>query len=340
MHFRRNTRSLASLAVGCLTFCQTLLAQEFAYSANDLILGFRKTGAYQANHELVVRIGWATNYLALAPGDSVAVPNYTPSLLSASVGDFSHLNWSVLGVAGIVGDPPAGYPQPTLWVTVPRTNVDVKTTAPKRMIPSATWVTAANVVSILEGAVSLSRDAGTSNDFNNLVLLREPVNDPSNLSAFVASRFDTTASSLQDSWTPNVECITPADFSGPVRSDLYEARPEGELDPHTGKTSGDAYHIGYFQLNPDGTMTFTRAGGAEPPPAPELAITRSGNTCTISFVTANGASYRLYHTSLPDLTQPLSQWTAVETTITGDGQPKSFTDLSSETSRVYRVIAQ
>ncbi len=330
----------ASIVAALASLCPSAVAQPFAYSGNDLLLGFRKTGAYQANYELVVNLGSATNYLDLAAGTTVPVPNFSPKQLSDSVGDFNRLHWSILGVSGMVGSPLPDYPEPTLWLTTPRTDLHTQSIVPKRQIPSGSLVTAVNIISILEGAVLLSQAAGTSNELNNAVLVREPVNDDSNLSAFVAGRFDPTASSLQDSWSPNVENVTPAEFSSPTRSDLYEARPETYLDPHTGLTSGNAYHVGHFQLNPDGTMVFTRASGSEPPPAPRISIGPSNESVIISFSTANGVLYRLYHAPLSGLLQPLSSWNQSATTVSGDGQMHSFTEALGASDRVYRVSAQ
>jgi hypothetical protein len=130
-----------------------------------------------------------------------------------------------------------------------------------------------------------------------------------------------------------------------VVSDLYEVRPSTDaqgnpiVDPHTG-TNGLAYYVGYFRLNSNGTMTFTRdiaSSQSLPPPPPFLSIRRVGNTSTISFGTTNGATYTLYYTNAAGLTQPVANWPASVTTITGDGNTNSFTDSSSDPMRIYRV---
>jgi PKD repeat protein len=63
-----------------------------------------------------------------------------------------------------------------------------------------------------------------------------------------------------------VENITPNSFTSAQRSDFYQICPNGYADPFTGQTSGLAYFVGYFLLNPGGTMTFTRAAATAAAP--------------------------------------------------------------------------
>jgi len=123
-----------------------------------------------------------------------------------------------------------------------------------------------------------------------------------------------------------------------VVSDLYQSVPTGSTDPNSGKTTGAAYYVGYFTLNPDGTMTFTRASAASPT-QPVLTISRAGTTSTISLATANGTTYTLFYTNSSGLTQPVSTWPSSPTTLSGDGTTKSFSDTTSDPDRVYRVGA-
>src|SRR5207302_7696156 len=112
------------------------------------------------------------------------------------------------------------------------------------------------ISSIFDGAVYDSSLTASNANNNNTVLLREPINDSYNLSTFVSGRFDTTISTLQDTWIQNVEITTPSAFTSAVRCDFYELRPTGVTDPHTGQTSGNAYYMGYFELGTNGVMTF------------------------------------------------------------------------------------
>jgi hypothetical protein len=330
---------VGAIALGSiLTLIEPAKAQVFSYNLNDLVLGFRKTGANQANYEMVVDIGAGTNYVGLPLGSTIAISNYAPAQLTGAVGTSANLNWSVLGNPN--SSLPA-YPNRTLWLTVPRTDINTKTTTPDRLSSAAQQVTGINIVGIFEGAVAISADLAVSNANNTPYLVREPINDDRNLSKFVAGRFDPAISTLQDTWTPNVESITPTSFSNPVRSDLYEVRPIGPVDPHTGLTNGPAYFVGYFQLNTDGTMTFTRAAASTPlPPAPALTVSLSSNTRTISFLTTNGATYTLFYTNTAGLSQPVTNWPSASTNIIGDNTVRSFTDTTTDDNRLYRVRAQ
>jgi len=234
-----------------------------------------------------------------------------------------------------------GYPNHTIWLTVPRTNVSIKSTTPNRLSSSAQQVIDPVIVSIFDGAVSISTDLAVSNANNTPYLVREPINDDRNLSKFIGGKTDTTASTIQDTWSADVEKITPASFTNPVRSDLYEVRPIGPLDPHTGLTNGPAYFVGYFQLNTDGSVTFSRAAESTPvPPAPSLSMWRTNNTSTISFLTTNGATYTLLYTNSAGLSRPLSTWPSILTSVTGDNTVKSFSDTTTDGDRVYSVRAQ
>src|SRR5258708_7999227 len=85
--------SLALLVV--ISFSELGRAQFFVSNKGDLLAGFRKTGTFQGNYELVVNIGNITNYEALSPGTSLAVSNFAPSQLSPAFSTYNSLQWSV-----------------------------------------------------------------------------------------------------------------------------------------------------------------------------------------------------------------------------------------------------
>jgi hypothetical protein len=328
------------VAAAALVFgAQLCLSQPFLYQDNDLLVGFRKTGTFQANYELVVNIGQGSNYTRLTAGATVSVPHFSPRQLSDAFPNtnLNNLNWSVLGNPRVSL---SGYPASTLWLTVARTNPSVQSVAPARLFKSLQQQTATEIASIFAGAASISSTIGTSNQDNTATLVREPINNDSDLTAFIGSQQDGTASTLHDTWTANVENNTGTGFAGVSRSDLYEVRPIGALDPHSGLTNGPAYFVGYFEFQPNGAMTFTRAttNSTPPtPPAPVLQIGRIGNSTTISVGTTNGAVYTLHLTNSAGLFSPVSSWPVFQTTIIGDGTTKSFNDSASDPDRVYSI---
>lgn len=335
-------------------------AQTFVSSNNDLMLGFRKNAPYTENNEVVVNIGQASAYFNLAVGSTVPARGFTASQVTpGSFASLNNLSWSVFGA--YVGSSYPGYVGNTLWLTVPRTNNAVRSTDALRLGYSVQQVTKSKILSIsggASGAAFISKDLGASNQFNTVSFVRESIAAYSAhiISVWMKGTVDPTQGTLNDTWPPsepnagNIEVTTPGTFtSSSVRSDLYEVRPLTTgpgvpvVDPHTG-TSGLAWYIGYFELKPDGTMTFTRENAQTttppPPPSPMLSLTRSGTATTISFGTTNGATYTLYYTNGAGINARVAVWPSLPSTVTGDGSTKSFTDSSTDADRVYRVSAQ
>jgi len=283
-------------------------AQNFTSSKGDLLAGFRKTGAFQGAFELVVNIGNVTNFLAKPQGSSNYIAIYAPSQLSAAFSSFSNLQWSVFG--SFAGSTPyAGFPATTLWYTKARTDINIQSPPAPRNPSSGQTQARQQILGVGLGAAAISAGLGSTNANNNSVLVREPTGDQNALTAFIGGLADPAYGDFKGQIPTTAENTTPSSFTSPVRSDLYQVVPSGATDPNTGLTTGSAYYVGYFQLNPDGTMAFTRASNVAPlPPAPVLTITRSGNISTISFLSTNNVTYTLYFTNTPGLTAPVSTW--------------------------------
>jgi hypothetical protein len=349
MNMKRTWVCKFGLAIlGIAALLDTASAQPFAYTNNDLFLGFRKTGSFKETYEVVVNIGKATNYAQASAGASFGVPNFTLSQLTpGSFANLNHLNWSIFGASKTnLSNVLPGYVNNTLWLTVPRGNPAIQTTPPTRLIYTAQNTVGSQIATIGNNAAFLSSQTA-SNQYNTARYVREPVDDPADLTAYMADVNSTTNSTLQGSWQQNnLENSTPASFTTCIVSDLYEVRPQTDAvghpitDPHTGLTTGPAYYVGYFQFCPDGTMTFFRASATTLPAAPQLTVTRDGTTNYISFPSANGAVYTLYYTNSAGLTRPVSTWPTSPTTITGDGFVKTFTNSPGDAERFYRVGAQ
>jgi hypothetical protein len=251
--------------------------------------------------------------------------------------NFNNLNWSVSAAFFSTNLP--GFPRGTLWVTNPRTNNSVQSAPYTRASQTVEQNVRQNILGIGSGAVNISGTLGAGTN-NTVSYVREGINDPNDLSSFIAGAFDMTLSDYQGQWQASVESITPASFTSPVRTDLYESRPIGNADPHTGLTNGPAYYVGYFELGTNGTVTFSRATAVtNPPPAPTLSFSRSGNTSTITFGTTNGATYNLIFTNLSGLTTARSNWPATGSPIIGNGGVTNFMDTTTDSNRVYSVKA-
>jgi PKD repeat protein len=254
-------------AIGLLGLITTADALPFTYQPADLCLGFRKTGAYQGSYECVVDVGPFTNYLNLSAGTTVKISQYTASQIDPdSYPNFTNLSWSVCGYAPTTGNPP-GYPISTLWITVPRLSFGVPAPGAVREKASLQHPAVSEILSILQGAVNISASLSSNQD-NTATFVQEPysIADGQNYGAFMGDPDYPTIGDLHataplnaNGSLINLENTTVAPFATALQSDLYEVRPTGNLDPHTGLTNGVGYAVGYFQLDPNGTMTFTRA---------------------------------------------------------------------------------
>jgi hypothetical protein len=346
--------------LGLVSSAQLASAQNFTASTNgDLIAGFRKTGANAGNYELVVDLGSVTNLLAMSTGATVTMSNLTSGVLSDSFPTGNgNLQWSVFSYcnrsASVYWTNSFGvFPSSTVWYTLSSgTNTTTQTTPPARNPHSSQALLDARMWSVVFGAETISAaPPDVTNADNNSFLVREPASDDgtqTTLNDFIAG--DQNNPGLGDfggsTINYSVECTNPASFTSPTRSDFYQSCPDSGgttyTDPITGQTTGNCYLVGYFLMNPNGTMTFTRAqtnSSSGPPPAPVLSIQRSGNTSTISFNTTNGANYTLVCTNSGGLSTPRSTWPVVGSSITGAGGSTNFTDTTTDTRRVYSVIA-
>jgi hypothetical protein len=189
------------------------------------------------------------------------------------------------------------------------------------------------------GANALSSRLGTTNVDNNTLLVRETTGDANDYSVFVSDPQDNTVGDFGGNMPSSVENTTQAAFNSAVVSDLYQSVPTGYVDPNNGQTAGAAYYVGYITLNPNGTMTFTRASTAVPTPPQIVAIKRTNTTATVYFTTTAGATYTLYFTNSTGLGTSVASWPASPTTLVGDGNTKTLTNTSTDAIRFYRVGA-
>ena len=346
-----------TMLVGFAAFPMLVQAQYFNIPANgDLLAGFRKTGAHQGTNELAVYLGNVTNLLGLPLGSTVTMSNVPPARLTdAFSSDYTFLQWSVFGADyDLTTEWPTSFgsfPPATIWYTVPRTNSAVQTIPKARFSKSAQATAGTSIYSIGNGANSISGSlVGGTNANNNAVLVREPFQQAYAqfyLTTFMGDQYNSTIGDLGGAvFNFSIEQTTPSPFDASVRADLYQSAPAPQarppavfVDPITGSTS-NVYYVGYFELSPTGVLTFTRASaGSNLPPPPVLNIAVSGNTSTISFGTANGATYTLLYTNSSGLSAPRSTWPALGIPITGNGGVTNFTDSASLPDRVYSVAA-
>src|SRR5271170_6074164 len=97
----------------------------------DVLAGFRKTGNYAGNYEMVSDLGSIINFLNVAAGTTITITNFTPGQLTDAFTNYNNLQWSVF--ASFPGDTSWStslgvFPTQSIWFTLPGTNVNLQTT--------------------------------------------------------------------------------------------------------------------------------------------------------------------------------------------------------------------
>jgi len=306
-------------------FTGTLPAAPFLYSPGDLTLAVRKTGnAY----DYVVNIGKATNYNNLPGGVTFTVTNLSATQLGNAFPDLNDLQWSVAAA----NRPPAdgNYPTQTLWVTRPRAEVSTQSVPwlRKGQFTQATAGAQIDAIGVNSATYSSGATSNVDNTISGVVIpvstdykLAPVIGDDGNYVGLFQGRVETLTASDFDSSPANVS-----------RADLYE------LQPATSTLGLPGRYLGYFELKPNGALTFSTASAS--PARPTITgITRTGNVTTVSFTTVNGANYRLRATDATGLSTPVSTW-AIGSSVVGTGSVVSLSDTSTAAIRFFAVDAQ
>ena len=277
-------------------------AQLFTYNVyGDLLAGFRKTGVYAGNYDLVVNLGNITNFLNLAAGTTINITNYSTTQMTnafVDTGNFGNLQWSTFAsIQGALSSwvtPLGSFPPDTLWYTLPRSNVNTQTFFPLRGAHSAQANQRSQILGVGDGAAQISGYLAVTNANNNSVLVREPVSYTiSDLTAFIGDSINPNIGDFGGGGSAlanPVENTTPSSFSSLQRSDFYQVCPSDYMDPITGLKNSTSYWVGYFTLNPNGSMTFTRASAVTVPSAGSVTSTVTNGFSPLTVVLTNSAS--------------------------------------------------
>ena len=286
-----------------------LAGAQYNYNpVGDVQAGFREPGPNnKGSYELVVDLGSVTNFLALSAGATINITNYTTAQLTnafTDTGSFGYLHWSAFACYSPNGSrnnypswvtPVGTFGAETLWLTVPATNVNSQTQSPNGSSPAAQSDTATYITGVGSGANSISGFAGVT---YNSFLVREPVTYAADiLTAYIGDPNNYVLGDFGDysgggggfPLAYSVENTTPSLFNSAQRDDLYELSPTGYQDPFNGSTNAAGYFVGYFILNPNGSMTFTRAAAAGAVPVASFRGTPTNGVAPLS-VTFTDAS--------------------------------------------------
>jgi hypothetical protein len=224
------------------------MAQVFNYNTGDLLLGFRTASG---TSDLVVDIGSASLYTGATGPITVSGNYYTSGQLTSAGLSLNNLTFSVFG------DSPAG----SLWVTSPLANPNVPVAPFAAQNLGTLNFSSAQMESIAYGATYTSYlNASGPNNTASAVVVPSSLN----LGAEGALSY-TTGIGPNGNFNGafgsnnNIEQSTPADFTTGSyvegdRSALFE------MDPGVAGS-----YVGFFELDPNGTLTFN------PEPVPEPA---------------------------------------------------------------------
>ena len=323
---------LTSVAGALLAFDpSTQAASTFSFQSRDLVLTFRKlNGNATTSYDYEINIGQASLYYNAAPGSTTPITQYTTDELMNYMSDVNNLQWSVGGcVPNVVDSGNASFPPNTLWVTIPRSDPTIPAPAPGENSGGSQAATSSQIKSILDNAVFYGGTVAADTDTNsaNRILVT------------TASRHDAgewlgTAGNYDGNFQV-VENLTGSGFAfeGIVsRSDFYQLKPDNSGTFPSGK------HLGYFELETDGSMNFVATSSA--PTAPALTISNVGGTPSISFPTQNNVTYTLYYTAAAGhLTSPIHTWSTVSTNIIGNGSIQAFQAPVTDSATFYTVAA-
>ena len=304
-----NRLSLYVVLLALLAWPQITTAQIYFTDtgSGDVDAGFRKTGTYQENYEMVAYLGNLTNFLALPAGTTTNLQNFSGPLATMCPDGLGNLQWSVFSTYdnNDTQTPLGFFPGETSWYTLARTNVNHQTVPPIRISSNTDsdltdFIYEAQNTANIVSEETAQYGSGTNVDNNTLVVLES-------IATYAAGNFtlsdligDQRNSAKGDFYGEaidySVENTTSNKFTSASVSDFYQNVPTSSsddgpyVDPITGLTNGSSYYVGYFTLNPNGTMTFTRAAAVTAPAAGSVSATLTNGFAPLTVVFTNTAS--------------------------------------------------
>ncbi len=210
----------------------------------DTLLAFRQQGS---SFEMVVNIGTIERYSKAAAGEVIEISEYSSNQLSGVVSSLNAVSWSVSAALKPTLPKLVDYPVKTLWVTRPRSN---------RLVEAQPWERKSQFTQASSESRITSFGVGTEvysslhlpGPKNTVTAVVMPSDYGSGYSAFMGT------GNLKNTFQGVIENTTPNDFEAAglsSRSDLFELLPG----------AGPGRRLGYFELQPKGTLHFVAAGG-------------------------------------------------------------------------------
>ena len=298
-----------------------------SFAVGDVLVCFRNGGA----NDLVVDAGPISTFTSATPNQAIPITQYTGDQLayvSTNAVSWSAFTWYDTSVS----------PNWTLFVTKPRSSLDIQTAPWQDKSPGNQQLTGGRMATIPPGTVDEAAyiPSGALSTLNTATAVLEGDISASNPAyktgqSYRDALLGAYGSQFNGSFQGNPENTTPAIFttSGTVvRSDFYQ------LTPTSGYGLGT--YLGYFEFSTNGAMTYV----AYPTAVPVIkSISRSGATTTITYTTGTYGTYTLLATN--DLTAPIATWPAISPLSSGDTLTHTITDTdSSSINKFYIIQAQ
>jgi hypothetical protein len=241
--------AILTVAAGFL-WSLSATAQTFNYNNGDLLLGLRTPGG---TSDLIVDIGAASLYTGASSPITVSGTYYTSGQLTDASLSLNNLYFSVFG------DIAPGYAGTanTLWVTAPQTYASAQTSPWAAQTSGQQANTRSQIESIAYGATYTSfGEAASADNTASAVVVASGLNLTGEGALSYTSGIG-PAGNFQGNFgsNNNIEQNTPGAFSSgttPMLEDLFQMTP-----------GSAGTYLGYFELDPNGTLTFN------PQPVPE-----------------------------------------------------------------------
>jgi hypothetical protein len=308
--------------IGLITLLASIAASEIwagtitNYAVGDVLICFRKGG-----NDMVVDAGPLSTFTNAAANFRTNIIQYTGTQLAA-VGT-NGVSWSAFTWTG----------DNTLYVSRARTSLNDQSAPWEAKSSSAQSGTA-----LLMATIPLGAQDELSIPFSVLstptAVIEEDDSDGNQNYKNGVSYHNALGSGgkFGGTFVGNPENTTAGNFttSGQVvRSDFYQLQP----------TSGFALgkYLGYFELAPNGTMTYV----AYPTAVPVLSrFARSGNNSTITYKTGIYGTYTLRRTNNLASGTAKTNWPAITILTSGDNATHTTTDTTTDNIRFYTITAQ
>lgn len=320
LHF--DARRTVGIALACVFWLGAAenSASTFVYTPRDLLLGFRRGGN---TSEMVVNLGQASAYANATPGSVIPITQFTAEQLTRAFTVFEGIQWSVAGTTRIGDEGDPSVPEGTLYVTRGRTSADIQTTAWTRRSETSQGLVANRIAEYGGNAQLFSSSIAPEPVSNTDKVVLIPLGHPQSYGIAIGS-----SANFRGSFQGNIEKNTSGSFTQPVRSDLYELTPsfEGPIP---------ARFLGFFELNPNGSMFFKAAGGVVPPGAPATLTATPQGYSIVSLRWSNVPSEFGFRV---ERLAPGGDWVAIAS-LPADVLTFVDSNLTPQTQYSYRVFS-